>query len=395
MKRKNLFHGWRKWGMVAMILCLAVSLCACSDMEGGGESANKSEFSGIAPENQSEEYADVDLQEGYDVSYDSDSESEEDGTGAAVNGEAANAAQSNATAEAGDTVETPKEKVEGSQSANQQTVSKEMLVYRGQIEIDTLKFDRSVEDFKQLINQVGGFVEKENYSDEGERYGAYYAVEEDEKHNSYTATIRVPSAEYNTVMDGAGNLGDVRSKTSNVQNVTQQYGTYQSQIKIYEAEYQRYLKLLEKASEDQYALEIEQKLFDLQVKIAEIKSAITNLETDVAYSYIDITLIEVQKYQEHPEKTDTFLDRLIQTCKNSWNVFLFLLEKILFCIIYTWYYIALILLLLFVIFKVQRKHPQSRIRTEKKDAVPVKEDDFGENELGSDAEESEESEDEE
>lgn len=386
MKRKKLFRRWRKWGMAVMVLCLTGSLCACGGMEGGGNGSKKSYLD--AEEVQSEGYADE------EVNYDVASDSDEDGINDAE-GEVAAADTAENSAAEGETVETEKEKVEGSQSANQQTVTKEMLVYRGQIQIDTLEFDRSVEDFKQLLNQVGGFVERENYSDEGERYDDYYAVEEDEKHNSYMATIRVPSAEYNTIMDGAGDLGDVRSKTSNVQNVTQQYGTYQSQIKIYEAEYQRYLKLLEKASEDQYALEIEQKLFDLQVKIAEIKSAITNLETDVAYSYIDITLTEVQKYQKHPKKTDTFLDRLIQTCKNSWNVFLFLIEKILFCIIYTWYYIAFILVLVFVIIKLQRKHPQSGMKKKKKVVSPVEEEDYEEDDSDPDEGEPEESEDEE
>lgn len=367
MKRKNLFHRWRKWGMAVMVLCLAISLCACG-MEGGGEeeAGAKKSSDYFAQGEQSDEYTDE------EVNYGVASDSDEDETNAS-GGEVVAADTAEGSATEGDTVETAKEKVEGSQSANQQTVTKEMLVYRGRIEIDTLEFNRSVENFKQLLNQVGGFVEKENYTDEGERYDDYYAVDETEKHNLYMATIRVPSSEYNTVMDGAGDLGDVRSKTSNVQNVTQQYGTYQSQIKIYEAEYQRYLKLLEKASEDQYALEIEQKLFDLQVKIAEIKSSITNLETDVAYSYIDISLTEVKKYQKQPEKTDTFFDRLIHTCKNSWNVFLFLIEKILFCIIYTWYYIALILLLLFVIFKLQRKHPKSRSKTKKTTVLVEKE----------------------
>lgn len=391
MREKDLFHGWKKWGIAVMVLCLTVSLCACggTEDEGGGAEQNKSYAAQDALGVVEEENGDEGVQKYQDVDSEDDADSGEDGASAVENMEANAETAQNGTEE-GNTVETGKENLEGSQSANQQTLTKEMLVYRGQLEIDTLKFDRSVEDFKQLLNQVGGFVEKENYSDEGERYDDYYAVEESEKHNSYTATIRVPSSEYNTVMDGAGNLGDVRSKASNVQNVTQQYGTYQSQIKIYEAEYQRYLKLLEKATEDQYALQIEQKLFDLQVKIAEIKSSITNLETDVAYSYIDITLTEVKEYKEHPEKTNTFLDRLIQTCKTSWNVFLFLIEKVLFCIIYTWYYIVFVLLVLFVIFKVQRKHPRSRTKTEKKAVVPVEEEDFEEEESDTDEGEAEE-----
>lgn len=384
MKQKKRSWGWQKVFAFAMALCLACSLSACGGTREEKE-RNSSDSFQVAPEDGDNVYADVDVDE--------DDETVSDGEGAGSNtAKKAATADEDTTesgAESGAEEKQTDQNKEGNQSAEKQTVSREMLVYRGTITIDTLQFDQSVEEFKKLLNQVGGFVEKENYTDDGERWDDYYAVEEDEKHNSYTATIRVPSAEYDTVMDGAGNLGDVRSKTSNVQNVTQQYGTYQSQIKIYEAEYQRYLKLLEKASEDEYALEIEQKLFDLQVKIAEIKSSITNLETDVAYSYIDLTLTEVKKYQERPEKkkTSSFLDRLVQTCKNSWNVFLFLIEKVLFCIIYTWYYIAVILLLLFVIFKVQRKNPQSRVRVKRNDVVPDIEEDFEEEEPDSDEEE--------
>lgn len=384
MKQKRRSWGWQKLFAFAMVLCLACSLSACGTT-GEEEKRNNSDISHAVPD-EDEVYEDVDVED------DENGEAVSDGGGAGTNTAKEAAAVDGDATETGTGEKQTDQNKEGKQSEEKQTVSPEMLVYRGTLDIDTLQFDQSVEEFKKLLNQVGGFVEKENYTDDGKRWDDYFAVEEDEKHNSYTATIRVPSAEYDTVMDGAGNLGDVRSKTSNVQNVTQQYGTYQSQIKIYEAEYQRYLKLLEKASEDEYALEIEQKLFDLQVKIAEIKSSITNLETDVAYSYIDLTLTEVKKYQERPEKKNTFLDRLVQTCKNSWNVFLFLIEKILFCIIYTWYYIAIVLLLLFVIFKVQRKNPQSRVRVKRKDAVPDIEEDFEEEEPDSDEEEPEEEE---
>lgn len=345
--KKQQFCRWQKWCIIMMVLCLTFSLSACASTEG------ESTKSDSGHENMAVLQANGGAAEGNESYLSESEESEEQDEDVMKVAKDADTADES-TAGAG------KEK---NQSAEQKTVTKEMLVYRGWIEIDTLNFDKSVADFKKLLGQTGGFVEKENYTDEGERYDDYYAVEEDEKHNSYTATIRVPSSQYDTVMEGAGNLGDIRTKTSNVQNVTQQYGTYQSQIKIYEAEYQRYLKLLEKASEDQYALEIEQKLFDLQVKIAEIKSNITNLETDVAYSYIDVTLTEVMKYQDRPKRKDTFPERLIRTCKNSWNIFLFIVEKLLFCLIYTWYYIAAILLLLFVIFK-DRKEKDAGLEVE-------------------------------
>lgn len=341
---------WKKTVMLLLTFCLAVSLSGC-----GGDEARKNEV-----QKESTAGGSVDDATSQDDGMNSSSgEAEPDTDGQEIaegEVEAGSAEKREGTGE---------NKNEENASAQQQKVTKEMLVFRGKVTVDTLHFDQSVEAFKQMLNQADGFVETENFSDDGD-LSDYLMVEEEEKHNLYTATVRVPSTQYDTMMNGTGNLGDVRTKSSNVQNVTQKYSTYQSQIKIYEAEYQRYLKLLEKASEDEYALQIEQKLFDLQVKIADLKSGITNLETDVAYSYIEITIKEVKEYQEKPVRTKTFLDRLKHACKTSWNVFLSLLEAILFCLIYTWYYIVILLILLFVVFKLRRKNGLMRNATEMK-----------------------------
>lgn len=233
-------------------------------------------------------------------------------------------------------------------------IKKEMLVYRGNISIDTLDFDTSVNTFKELLNEKGGFVESESYSDNNSTAG-YYAIDTEYKHNLYIATVRVPSTEYDEIMNSATSLGDVRNRSSDVTNVTQQYSTYTSQLEIYEAEYNRYLSLLENATEDEYALLIENELFDIQIKMANLKSNISNIENDVSYSYIDITIKEVSEYEEEPVSTDTFLDRLQNTCKNSWNGFLEFVEEIVFFIIMNIYYIIIILIILFAVYRFAKK----------------------------------------
>ena len=132
-------------------------------------------------------------------------------------------------------------------------VNKEMLVYRGELAIDTLDFDTSVNDFKALVNEKGGFIESESYTDNRSTSG-YYAIDESEKRNVYSAMVRIPSSEYDAVINSAGSFGDVRNKSSNATNVTQQYGTYKSQLEIYETEYKRYLALLEEATEEDKSL---------------------------------------------------------------------------------------------------------------------------------------------
>lgn len=227
-------------------------------------------------------------------------------------------------------------------------IKQEMLVYRGELNIDTLDYAASVNAFKMLISEKGGFIETESYTDNFSNSG-YYAVDASDKRNLYSATVRVPSKEYDAVMNSATDLGDVRSRYSNASNVTQQYGTYQSQLEIYQAEYDRYLELLKNATEDEYALMIENELFDIQLQIATLKSSISNIENDVAYSYIDITIKEVSEYEERIEVRDTFFERFKRTCKNSWRGFLDVLEEFLFWIIMNIYWIVAIAVIVIIV----------------------------------------------
>ncbi len=302
--------------IAVMALCLALVLSGCGNSGGGSKEAAQGKQKDSVT---SDEVKNADQAE----QVTSDAETD------AVEGDA----------------EASTEATEGTAGENtiteRQKVSKEMLIYRGNVMIETLDFTKSVEGFKKLLDQTNGFVETESYTDDGVQ-DAFYLVEDEEKHNTYTATVRVPSGEYDRMMNATNDFGDVRSKTSRADNVTQQYGTAQSELKIYETEYNRYMDLLEKAQEDEYALKIQDKMFDLQIKIADLKSSIANIETDVTYSYLDITIREVSKYQEEPASTDSFLDRLKNTCVESWSGFLGGLEGLLFFLIRAWYYLVIL-----------------------------------------------------
>lgn len=236
----------------------------------------------------------------------------------------------------------------------EQVLDREMLVYRGNLIIDTLDFDQSVGTFRDVIKNAGGFVEEESTQDGGDLYSDYQ-ISKSEKRYEYEATVRVPSKKFDEIMEGSSTLGDVRSKSSNVENVTQQYGTCKSELEVYQVEERRYLELLEKAKKDETVLEIEEKLFDLQVKIAELKSTMKNIESDVTYSYIQISIRQVTEYAEEPEVTDTFMQRLVSTCKSSVEQFISVLEGILFFLIYTWYYILIIAIVVYIFIKRKRK----------------------------------------
>lgn len=247
------------------------------------------------------------------------------------------------------------------------SIEKEMLVYSCYMTVDTLEFDTSLNSFKSTLEQYGGFVETENFNDGGND-GRWY-TENEQKWKSYYATVRIPSKNYDVFCNSAGELGDLRSKTSNVDNLSQEYSDLNTSLEIYEAKEQRYIALLAEITEDEYAVAVERELTEIQIKIAEIKTRMNRISTDVAYSYVYFTLNEVKEYIAEPVKTDTFLDRLGNTLSDAGRTFLDFLENLLFFLIYVIPYLVLIAAVVFVIVFIIKKTKKRR-KSKKAETLP-------------------------
>lgn len=92
--------------------------------------------------------------------------------------------------------------------------------------------------------------------------------------------------------------------------------------------------MLADITNDEYAVAIERELTDVQIQIANIKTRMNEIQTDVAYSYVYITINEVKEYTAEPVKTDTFFERLSATVSDAASGFLDFLETLLYIIIY-------------------------------------------------------------
>lgn len=239
-------------------------------------------------------------------------------------------------------------------------ISREMLVYSCNMTIDTLDFATTVDGFRALLDQYGGFIETENYGDGG-AYGRWYS-ETAEKWQSYSATVRVPSRNYDAFCNSTGTLGDLRSKNASVQNLSSEYSDLSTSLEIYEAKEERYIALLAGISEDEYAVAVERELTDLQIEIARIKSRMNKISMDVSYSYVYITINEVKRYVSEPVVTDTFFDRLKNTVSDTWIGFVEFWESLLFWIIGILPYLVLIALLVFILFVILKKRIARRVR---------------------------------
>ncbi len=258
------------------------------------------------------------------------------------------------------------------------SIDRQMLIYSCNMSVDVLEFDKAVDDIHELIKKYNGFIENENYSDGGNSSKWQYS--DDEKWKQLNATIRVPSAVYEDFCKDAEAIGDLRSKNSSVQNLTTEYSDLKTTLKIYEAKEKRYLDILADIKNEQEAIEVENELTSIQVEIAKIKTRMNNIENDVAYSYIRLTLNEVREYSAKPvvKKTDTFGQRFRNTISGTWDGFLNFLENLLFVIIKMLPYLLLIGAIVFVIVKIIKffskiaeKHNKKNYQQKMQQAPPM------------------------
>lgn len=236
-------------------------------------------------------------------------------------------------------------------------LDKQMLVYRCSIALDTIDFQQTLTTLKTKIEEYHGFVERENQTD-GNNTSGKYALDEDEKDYYYTATIRIPSEYYESFVSATEGIGILRSKNSSVDNVATRYGVLSNELEIYEAEYDRYLKQYEETEDESIALQIQSELRSLALTISDIKTEMSMLESDVAYSYVTITIHKVTQKEldeeaeriQDEEKEESFGTRLKDTAKESWKNFLAFLEGILLFVVESWWVLMILALIALVIY---------------------------------------------
>lgn len=230
-----------------------------------------------------------------------------------------------------ETVHATSTKESDNSSLSSTEIKRDMLVYSCRMSVDVLKFDEALQSYRQIMDKYEGFIETENFNDGGNTSRWYDS--EREKWNTYTATVRVPSKSYDAFCSEVSELGDLRNKNASVENVSTEYTDLSTTLKIYEKKEERYISMLADIKDEAQAVIVEDKLTQIQIEIAKIKTRMNQIKTDVAYSYVYVTINEVKEYTAEPVKTDTFGQRFVKTLKDTGRGFLNFLEDLLFFII--------------------------------------------------------------
>ncbi len=163
----------------------------------------------------------------------------------------------------------------------------EKIIYTAEINMETMEFDSASEQIAGLVNECGGFFESSTVN------GNSYRNQDDYRFASFK--IRVPKENYETVLGGLQEFGNVLYINSYTENITSQYVDTESRLTACRTEEERLLSMLEMAATVEDMLAIEERLSDVRYEIESLTSSLMNMDNMVNYCTIDLYLNEVAR----------------------------------------------------------------------------------------------------
>lgn len=182
---------------------------------------------------------------------------------------------------------------EDGESANSNRVatksSARKLIKNVNLKIETKEFDKLTPALENQINLLGGYVETsdligKSYDDNSIRKGSMVA--------------RIPNQKLDEFVSSISTLGNILSKNQNTKDVTKDYVDTESHKKALLIEQDRLLALLEKTTNLESIITLEQRLSDVRFQLESFESQLRTYDDLVEYSTVTITYQEVKE----PEK---------------------------------------------------------------------------------------------
>lgn len=249
------------------------------------------------------------------------------------------------------------ERDNSTQNMDSMTLLEEKLVYHCNLSVETLDYAGTMQSIKAAIVQYGGIIQSENETDSS--YNWYYS----DYHKTQGTMrnyieVRVPSKNYDSFVSALDGVGKITSKSTSIDNISQQYYDTTTQIDALKIQEKNLLEMMEQCDTIEDMLTVQERLTTVQYELNRLQTNKRYMDVDVAYSYVNITIEEVMEYRidQEPVKTNTFVDRLVNTLKSTGSGFLMFLEIMLFMLIRLFPYLLIFGIIFWLIFRKKLKN---------------------------------------
>jgi len=225
---------------------------------------------------------------------------------------------------------------ETSQYASQlnELMSQRKLIMEGDVSIETLNFDESIEALDQLVEDLGGFTEVRNVRGKSSR--TYYSL------RSASYVIRIPAESFDLAMKNMGTIGNVLESTSKGTDITDTYVDTQTRIKTLKVQEETLLDLLSKAEKLEDVITLEGRISDVRYQIESLENTIKNYDRLVEFSRITVFIQEVDDETRTRPNPKTLGERISESFRESIDSFVDFCEDFLVWLVRSWISILII-----------------------------------------------------
>lgn len=237
--------------------------------------------------------------------------------------------------ESGDGAETSDQKlVDGTTDANGNKIKlvEEKLVYRCQLDIETKNYAEDKENLMKLISEYEGIIQNSNEYDSDDYW---YSSDHVKTRGTKTLNlqVRIPSEKYKEFIGTVGTIGKVKRNSQQVDNISYDYYNTQADIEQLKIQEQRLLEMMEQAYTIEDMITVEDRLSEVQSELSKLQTKLVGLDTDVAYSYVDIELEEVFEYSATEVEKLGFFKRLGEEIVDGFKAMIQIFEDIILFIV--------------------------------------------------------------
>jgi hypothetical protein len=153
------------------------------------------------------------------------------------------------------------------------------LIQTARIDMETESFDDVVAGLRNLPHAANGYVESEILSNHGRRL--------------FTIVMRIPAAQFESVLAQTEQLADVRFSEQRTQDVTDDFYDMTGNLEARQIEEDRLLALIDEAESIHDILALETRLSNTRLSIEAYRSQLETMTSQISYSTINVTLFDV------------------------------------------------------------------------------------------------------
>ena len=235
------------------------------------------------------------------------------------------------------------------------------MVYRANMDLQTLSFDEADADISALVKEMGGYFEQRSISNRssGYRYADY--------------TVRIPADKFESFCTRMGTLCHLVYKNESADNITESYYDTQSRLVTAQTKLERLQELLAKAESMEDIITIESAISDTEWTIENLTGTLRTYDSLVDYATVYMSLSEVYELSGQGQAPLTFGDRLGESFLNGLKSVGRAAQNFAVWLAYSWFWLLVIAVIVVIAVRTIRRRKSGKpfFRLKKKAEEPI------------------------